>query len=48
VVRPGETLWGVALRLAPESDTRVVVAQIMSLNNLRTPSLVPGQTLLLP
>ncbi len=48
VVRPGETLWGIARVLAPDGDTRVVVARLAGLNRLETIDLVPGQTLRLP
>ncbi len=48
VVRPGETLWGIARVLAPDGDTRVVVARLAGLNQLDTTDLVPGQMLRLP
>lgn len=47
-VQPGDSLWSVAQRIAPEHDTREVVAQIQRLNDLDTPTLQVGQLLLLP
>lgn len=47
-VQPGETLWGVATRLAPGRDPRVVVEQIRRLNGLTGASLRAGQQLRLP
>ncbi len=48
VVRSGETLWGIARALAPEGDTRVIVARLAGMNQLATTDLVPGQALRLP
>ena len=48
VVQPGESLWSVARRIAPDNDPREVVAQIRDLNELASAQLVPGQQLLLP
>jgi hypothetical protein len=47
VVSPGETLWAIAHRVAPDRDPRTVVANIQRLNNLPTPDVRAGQTLLL-
>jgi hypothetical protein len=47
-VQPGETLWGVAQRIAPDNDPREVVSQIRRLNNLHGSTLQAGQQLLLP
>jgi LysM repeat protein len=47
-VQPGESLWSVAQRIAPENDPREVIAQIQRLNGLRTAELQVGQQLLLP
>ena len=46
-IHSGETLWAVALRVAPGHDPREVVEQIRLLNHL-TGSLQAGQQLLLP
>ena len=47
-VQPGESLWSVAQRIAPENDPRDVVAQIRRLNDLTGTQLRVGQQLLLP
>jgi hypothetical protein len=47
-VMPGDTLWSVAKRIAPDNDPREVVAQIRELNDLRSSELQVGQQLLLP
>lgn len=47
-VESGDTLWSLAQRLDPEADPREVIAAIMTLNGLDTPTLQPGQVLLLP
>ena len=48
VVEPGDTLWAIAQRVAPGRDPRVMVERLRRLNNLDTPALTPGQTLVLP
>ena len=47
-VQPGESLWSVAQRIAPDNDPREVVAQIQRLNDLDSAQLQVGQQLLLP
>ena len=47
-VEAGETLWGVARRIAPDHDARQVVEQIRELNGMGTTTLQVGQQLLLP
>lgn len=47
-VQPGESLWAVARRIAPENDPREVMAQIQRLNDLTDSELQVGQQLLLP
>ena len=48
VVRPGDTLWSIALRSSPSVDPRLVVAAIASANEVDPGALVPGQQLRLP
>jgi len=48
VVRAGETLWALAVRVAPDSDPRLAVAQIEAMNHLSGPAVEPGQQLLVP
>jgi LysM repeat protein len=44
----GETLWGVAKHIAPNSDPRDVVSDIMSVNRLNTADIYPGERLAIP
>jgi nucleoid-associated protein YgaU len=49
VVTPGETLWDIARSVAPESDPRDVVAEIVDLNSLTDPGAIRvGQPLDVP
>lgn len=45
VVHDGDTLWSIAGRIAPDRDPWVVVDQLLRVNRLGTPVLVPGQVL---
>lgn len=45
VVAPGDTLWSIAVRTAPEADPRQTVDEIMALNHLATSWIAPGQRL---
>lgn len=47
-VRPGETLWAIAQRVAPGNDPRATIAQILDLNALDSAGVQVGQVLLLP
>lgn len=47
-VLAGDTLWGIAEVIAPDADPRDVVAEIMSLNQLDSASLTPGQEIAIP
>jgi LysM repeat protein len=47
-VRPGETLWSVATRIAPHEDPRLVVADIEARNHLVGGQVETGQQLLVP
>jgi len=48
-VGAGETLWGIAAAgSAPGTDVRDAVEALMSLNELSSSSLAPGQQLLVP
>jgi hypothetical protein len=46
VVQPGETLWAIAERVAPDADPRVTVGRLRELNNLDG-ALQAGQRLVL-
>jgi nucleoid-associated protein YgaU len=48
VVRTGDTLWGIAGRVAPGRDPRTVVDAISRENGVDPGALAPGQTLLIP
>ena len=48
VVKPGQSLWSIALNAEPKADPRVVVQQIMSYNALGTQVVVPGESLWVP
>lgn len=47
VVRDGDTLWSIALRLSPGSDPRPIVDALATANGIDAGELVPGQTLVL-
>ncbi|HBR29404.1 MAG TPA: hypothetical protein DD789_08180 [Firmicutes bacterium] len=47
-VEKGDTLWDIALHYYPQADPRRGVAEIRSLNNLKTAIIYPGQILRLP
>jgi nucleoid-associated protein YgaU len=46
VVQPGDTLWSIARRVAPDRDTRQVVDDLRRLNELSSTDLDVGQRLL--
>jgi hypothetical protein len=48
VVQSGDSLWSIAERVAPDSDPRDVVARIVSLNQLSTSMVTPGQRVAIP
>lgn len=47
-VQVGETLWDVAERSAPDSDTTAVVERIRDLNRMADSVVLPGQPLTVP
>jgi hypothetical protein len=47
-INAGESLWQVAERIAPASDPRDVIADIVSLNQLTSSAVEPGQRLAIP
>lgn len=47
-VQPGDSLWGLAGRLAPAADPRDVIDDIMRLNQLDSANVVNGQQLAIP
>jgi len=48
VVKPGQSLWSIALNAEPQADPRVVIQQIMDLNALGSQVVVPGESLWVP
>jgi LysM repeat protein len=49
VVRPGDTLWRIAERVAgPHADPRPAVDRLMAVNHLSSPAIIAGQRLSLP
>lgn len=47
-VRPGETLWAIADRVAPDADPRSTIARLESMNHLRSSTVPAGSVLLVP
>lgn len=47
-VAPGDTLWSIATRVAPQADPRAEVAALQERNHLTTVDLMPGQVLRVP
>jgi hypothetical protein len=47
-VEPGESLQDLAQRVAPEAPARQVADRIRELNDLKSPSVLAGQTLIAP
>ena len=48
VVRPGDTLWSIAVGVTSDSDPRAVVDGIARANGVQGATLVPGQALIIP
>jgi len=49
VVQPGDTLWEIADKLAPDTaDLRAVVSELVEFNGLASKVLQPGQVLAVP
>ena len=48
VVKPGQSLWSIALSAAPQADPRTVIQQIMEFNALGSQVVVPGESLWVP
>ena len=47
-VEPGDTLWSIAKKYAPDADTQEEISNIQTLNNLNDSKLESGQRLALP
>ena len=48
VVRPGDTMWSIALSIAPSRDPREVVAELRRSNGGVSTHLSPGEVLAIP
>lgn len=48
IVQPGQSLWGIARSVAPNDDVRATIDRLVSLNNLESTTVVPGQKLVVP
>lgn len=48
MVRPGQNLWSLAEKYAPDADTRLVIQEILQLNSMSTDQVQPGQVLWVP
>lgn len=47
-VLPGESLWSIAERVAPGTDPRDVVYELVALNGLQNSQVHPGQQIAIP
>ena len=47
-VQPGESLWTVAERVAPQADPREVISEIERLNGLESAAVGAGESLAIP
>jgi nucleoid-associated protein YgaU len=48
VVRPGDTLWRIAGRVAEDGNTRKAVHELLELNRMHSPVVFAGQVMRLP
>ena len=48
VVEPGDTIWALALEHFPGIDPRITTQAILSINNLSSALIYPGQVIVLP
>ena len=47
-VQSGQSLWSIAEKVAPSADPRDVIADIVSLNQLQSAVVTPGQRIAIP
>jgi LysM repeat protein len=47
-VLAGQSLWQIAAKVAPAEDPRDFIAEVVSLNNLTSAEVIPGQRIALP
>ncbi|MDQ1583227.1 MAG: hypothetical protein QOF36_1281 [Microbacteriaceae bacterium] len=47
-VQAGQSLWSIAASLAPQADPRDVIAAVVSLNQMQSTVVTPGERLAIP
>jgi LysM repeat protein len=47
-VEPGDTLWSVALRVAPDRDPRAEIEDVIAINGLQDDTIHVGEVLRVP
>lgn len=48
VVQAGDSLWSIAQEVAPAADPRETIARIRDLNGMRSATVIPGQSVVVP
>jgi hypothetical protein len=48
VVKPGQSLWDVAVAISPNTDPRETIWVIQQLNSMKTSEVLAGQALIVP
>jgi hypothetical protein len=48
VVKPGQSLWDVAVAISPNTDPRETIWLIQQLNTMETSEVLAGQALIVP
>lgn len=48
VVQSGDSLWSIAQEVAPAADPRETIARIRDLNGMRSATVIPGQSVVVP
>lgn len=48
VVQAGDSLWSIAQQVAPAADPRETIARIRDLNGMRSATVIPGQSVVVP
>lgn len=48
IIRTGDSLWTVAVRIRPQNDPRKTIEDIRMVNNLTTMKVTPGQMIIVP
>lgn len=48
IVRSGDSLWSIAVRIRPQDDPRKIVESIRDANHLTSLNVIPGQMIVVP